>query len=227
MIDNSLSIAGPPVTKTVFFPNLNGLRTLAFLVVFLVHSFRTEYEHIKDTSLHRTISWFVSTSNLGVELFFVLSGFLITYLLLHEEKTNAKINVGHFYIRRFLRIWPLYFACVAFGFLIDPVLMKTLAGKVSSETANPWLFITFLSNFNSIINGEAEAQNLPILWSVAIEEQFYLFWPLLMILFRRNRMILFLLVIIGSTIFRYIHADNNLYMVFHTFSVVSDLAMGG
>src|SRR6185295_9036612 len=108
-------------TKKMFFPHLDGWRFLAFFSVFLFHSFGKGSGAIYDHSaIYRKISWLFQNGNLGVNFFFVLSGFLITFLLLNERDLNKKIDVGSFYLRRILRIWPLYFACVLFGFFVFP-----------------------------------------------------------------------------------------------------------
>src|SRR5205085_9627779 len=110
--------------------------------------------------------------NLGVNFFFVLSGFLITYLLIEEKKLTGKIHIGNFWIRRILRIWPLYFACVFIGFVLFP-FAKHMAGGTSAETADPWYYLAFINNFDYIKKGLPDSPGLGVLWSVAIEEQFY------------------------------------------------------
>jgi peptidoglycan/LPS O-acetylase OafA/YrhL len=215
------------MTNRIYFPNLDGLRFIAFFSVFLYHSGHTEFDYIHQSDWYDLVKrGFFSFGHLGVNFFFVLSGFLITYLLMHEENKTKKIDIPSFYMRRFLRIWPLYFFCLAFGFLFFPFL-KSLLGQTPDETANPYLFVSFLSNINNIQNGLPDASILGVLWSVAIEEQFYIFWPLLIIAFRKNRTILFLLIITGSVIFRYFHLNQPEVIFFHTFSVVSDMALGG
>src|ERR1700740_1515785 len=93
--------------QKIYFPNLNGLRFIAAFLVIIHHT-----EQIKSM-LHihslAKISFVAKAGKYGVILFFVLSGFLITYLLLAEENTFKKISIRQFYIRRMLRIWPLYF----------------------------------------------------------------------------------------------------------------------
>jgi peptidoglycan/LPS O-acetylase OafA/YrhL len=215
------------MTSKVYFPNLDGLRFIAFFSVFLYHSGHTDFAYIKQSDWYALVKGDIfSFGHLGVNFFFVLSGFLITYLLMHEENQTKKIDIPNFYMRRFLRIWPLYFFCLAFGFLIFPFL-KSLLGQTPNETADPLLFLTFLSNINNIQNGLPDASILGVLWSVAIEEQFYIFWPILVIIFRKNRTILFLLIITGSVIFRYFNLHRSEVIYFHTLSVVSDMALGG
>src|SRR4051794_13937383 len=106
-----------------YLPNLDGLRFMCFLSVFFFHSFHTGYDHIKYSEPYVFIKWTVfQNGNLGVNFFFVLSGFLITRLLLDEKSRNGKIHIFNFYIRRVLRIWPLFYFCLIFGFIIFPLL---------------------------------------------------------------------------------------------------------
>lgn len=164
--------------KTLYFENLDGLRFLSFLSVFFYHSFYTGSEAIKASPVYHFVKTDVfGNGNLGVNFFFVLSGFLITYLLLEEKKTNGQISLGRFWMRRILRIWPLFFLMVLFGFVAFP-LIKQAFGQAPAETAHLVSYLTFTNNFDFIANGPPDSSVLGVLWSVAIEEQFYLLWPL-------------------------------------------------
>ena len=126
----------------VYFPNLDGLRFFCFLSVFFFHSFATDYESVKQSSLYAFQDSLFANGNLGVNFFFVLSGFLITYLLFAEKSRFQKVNIPNFYVRRILRIWPLFYCCVFFGFVIFPYL-KQLFGDTPNETANPICYLFF------------------------------------------------------------------------------------
>lgn len=223
MTDLSTQIKGN--SKRRQFPNLDGLRTLAFLGVYFYHSFHTEYSEIKQNSIYLFVTNFFRNGDLGVNFFFVLSGFLITHLLMLEESKLGKISLLKFYMRRLLRIWPLYFGCVLFGFVFFPMI-KSLFGQVPSETADFMLFLSFLGNFNNIFNGLPDASILGVLWSVAIEEQFYLIWPLLLMIFTKRRNLLIAIIIVGNLLFRLYYFDNPTFLYFHTLSVMSNLAIG-
>ncbi|HEV8506315.1 MAG TPA: acyltransferase [Chitinophagaceae bacterium] len=212
----------------VFFTNLDGLRFFCFLSVFLFHSFATDYQNIKASGSYHFIKGFlVANGNLGVNFFFVLSGFLITYLLFSEKEKYRKISVGNFYIRRILRIWPLFYFCVFFGFVIFPILKRAL-GQVPSETAHPLSYLFFLNNIDFIKTGLPDSSELGVLWSVAIEEQFYLVWPILIALIPRTRIrFVFLFIILSTFCFRFYYHNNPLILEFHTFSCISDMAVGG
>src|SRR6516225_9567914 len=107
---DTVPIAPEPVTSKipkVFFPNLDGLRFIAFFMVFLQHGFAQPIDKLGAAlGLPTTLTrWPHDTGGLGVSFFFVLSGFLITYLILTEVKSTGRLDVIAFYIRRTLRIW--------------------------------------------------------------------------------------------------------------------------
>jgi peptidoglycan/LPS O-acetylase OafA/YrhL len=225
-----LSTEHPPATiekPKIFFPNLDGLRFFSFLVVFFSHIFSTKYEYISNASWYKLFKGRIfSDGDLGVSFFFVLSGFLITYLLLKEKEFSGKIDVKSFYIRRALRIWPLYYFSVFFGFVLFPVI-KSYLGQIPDETANPVLCSVFLNNFDRIIHGPPDSSVLSVLWSVAIEEQFYLIWPILFFLTpAKYYHYLFLLVITMSLAYRIINIGDR-WIEINSLGVISDMAIGG
>jgi peptidoglycan/LPS O-acetylase OafA/YrhL len=105
----------------VYFPNLNSLRFLAALLV-IVHHIEQYKEMLGLSNIFHNHS-IQLMSKIGVTLFFALSGFLITYLLLVEQKELGKINIRAFYIRRILRIWPLYYLIIFLAFFIFPAIV--------------------------------------------------------------------------------------------------------
>lgn len=118
---------------------------------------------------------FVKNGAMGVDLFFLISGFLITSLLLHEKTLREKIDIKSFYLRRILRIWPLYYFIIAFAYFF--------AHYFTGETffrkdIYPHLF--FVSNFTMLSANSWCVGKLFVLWSICIEEQFYLVIPLLL-----------------------------------------------
>lgn len=211
----------------IYFPNLDGLRFFSFFIVFMTHALSTDNLAIMQLGWYKHIKLRIfSNGELGVSFFFVLSGFLISYLLLKEKELTNKINVGAFYIRRILRIWPLYYFVLLFGFFVFPVL-KAQFGQVPHETSDPLLCFTFLNNFDRIYNGDSDASIITILWSVAIEEQFYLIWPILFfIVTPKNYKYIFIAVMFISTLFRTLYISKT-KIDFHTLGVISDMAIGG
>jgi len=220
-------------SEKVYFPNLDGLRFIAFLLVFLQHGFYIFFKNFEGVSFFtdQMIRLLFVNGGTGVQIFFVLSGFLITYLILKEVEYKGRLNLSFFYMRRTLRIWPLYFATVLFAFVIYPFL-KGLLGIHSDLCSRPWYYFTFLSNFDSIHIAKScpgrDAMTQGIVWSVSIEEQFYLFWPVLFFTFpRKMYWAIFPLVIFASLAFKLFNRTDETVLYFHTLSVVSDLAIGG
>ena len=212
------------------FENLNGLRFIGAFMVFLFHAFtinREVWGDFFESTPFIVLRKLTSIGHYGVNLFFVLSGFLITYLLLKELREHGKIHVGFFLIRRILRLWPLYFVIVLFGFFLFPHL------PFGIRTVHEfWRYCLFLSNFDEIINGSRDSLNfLTATWSVSIEEQFYIGWGLVIGFFQwktiRSFQLFFLVVIGSSFAFRLYYTGNPSFLYYHTLSVISDMAVGG
>jgi len=214
------------MTKKVYFENLDGLRFLCFLSVFFFHSFHTEFDYIKSTDVYHLVKRDIfGNGNIGVNFFFVLSGFLITYLLIEEKKLNGQIDVRKFWIRRILRIWPLFYLCVIIGFFIFPII-KSAFGQIPHETASIGYYLTFTNNFDFLKKGLPDASLLGVLWSVAIEEQFYFIWPAILYLLPVNKYWIAFSSILGiSLLFRAFNTTYNAHE-FHTLSCVGDMAIG-
>ncbi len=218
-----------------YFDNLDGLRFFCFLSVFLFHSFHTEIPAVKESGVFNFVKFSLFGNGfLGVNFFFVLSGFLITYLLIKEKSRNGQIHIVNFWIRRVLRIWPLYFACVFYGFVIFPYT-KIMAGAQPNETANIWYYLGFISNFDYINKGLPDSPGLGVLWSVAIEEQFYLVWPVILSLFAvRKFWVPLVTILAGSLVYRAVVGASGLphekilrLHEMHTLSCIGDMALGG
>jgi peptidoglycan/LPS O-acetylase OafA/YrhL len=179
-------------TKNIYLPNLNGLRFVAAMFVFISH-----VEVAKNTfniPNSTTALFFDTIGRLGVILFFVLSGLLITYLLLQEEQQEQTISIKKFYARRILRIWPLYFLIVAFALFVAPRLdFFKLDNCVSDLNSNNILPISLLFLFflpNGVVSYFGVVPYAAQTWSIGVEEQFYLAWPLLLKKIK-NRAVLF------------------------------------
>jgi peptidoglycan/LPS O-acetylase OafA/YrhL len=148
-------------------PQLDAVRGLAVLLVLLHNTDRYPALHLQPIS---TNGW------MGVDLFFVLSGLLITGILLDTKQSDGYFR--NFYARRCLRIWPLYFSALLFMFVIVPILRPSEAHTVFEARSSPWwAYPLFLQNFLVPIPIAATGL-LGVTWSLAVEEQFYLVWPL-------------------------------------------------
>ena len=179
--------------KKIQFPGLNGVRFIAALLVIVDHT-----ELFKSYLGYPTLwanSYSAYLGAFGVSIFFVLSGFLITYLLL-EEQQEAPIRIRHFYYRRILRIWPLYYLIVVLGFFVIPHLDFFQVPIYSSDMGDSLhrllLFVGLAANVAFVYLPTVPFAN--VLWSVAVEEQFYLFWPHVVRIKRYLLWIMFLLL---------------------------------
>ena len=221
------------VNKTkVFFPNLDALRFFAFFFVYLSHTNIGDLliANIENGLIRAIIKFIFHNGELGVSVFFVLSGFLITYLIITEINNNGRLDIKAFYIRRTLRIWPLYFLVLIFGFELYPFL-KELLGIHSDLCSRPLFYYLFLSNFDLIHIRQLcpgnEAMINGITWSVAIEEQFYLIWPIFFIFIsKRIFPYLFIILLVLGFIFRFNNLSDNHILYYHTLSVFGDLIIG-
>jgi peptidoglycan/LPS O-acetylase OafA/YrhL len=196
-------------------PQLDGLRAIAILMIFV--------NHWTPWSYQIGLPW----GNFGVDLFFVLSGFLITEILLEsrrymeEDGQSLFLTLRQFYIRRTIRIFPLYYA-----FLI-------VYGAISQSWINeltPWLWTYTLNLFRVLINSDWGGP-ISHLWSLSVEEQFYLVWPWIILLTPRRFLLpVLLLSVAAGPATKIIFAMNGLSdraIRFFTLSCLDTLALGG
>jgi peptidoglycan/LPS O-acetylase OafA/YrhL len=164
--------------RNVYFPNLNGVRFLAAFGVIIHHV--EQYKYVLKEPNHWDLPFFDQVGKLCVILFFVLSGFLITYLLLREREVTGGIAVGPFYVRRMLRIWPLYYLLAGLGLFVFPHLTVFYLPGFTEAVHNDFakkvlLMAVILPNLVTV-----PIPGIYQLWSIGVEEQFYLLWPVLM-----------------------------------------------
>jgi len=198
-------------------PALDGLRAVAFLAVFLSH-LRVPYPR---------------GGSFGVDIFFVLSGFLITYLLCNERDRTGDISLGNFYKRRALRLYPALLTMC--GFLLAYYRVTELSKPEWSDCIKRvWVALLYLTNWYTAFD-LMSCGNLSHTWSLACEEQYYLLWPLLLCVMIRLKVsgvgiigfALFLIVL--GTSFRawYWHAHQSDLRIYYSVDLHSDgLLMG-
>jgi peptidoglycan/LPS O-acetylase OafA/YrhL len=155
------------ISRLPYLPGLDGMRALAVAAVMIYHA------------NHR---W-LSGGFLGVEVFFVISGYLITLLLIAEHERRGRIDLLQFWKRRFRRLLPALFVMMATLAVYMALFRRTPLGRTRGDFAGG---IFYISNWYQIVVGQgytAAEAFVPLrhLWSLAVEEQFYLFWPLLMV----------------------------------------------
>ncbi|SEC88346.1 Peptidoglycan/LPS O-acetylase OafA/YrhL, contains acyltransferase and SGNH-hydrolase domains [Tenacibaculum sp. MAR_2009_124] len=163
----------PQLNRRFYLPELDGLRFFAFLLVFIHH--HPLVSKVPVLSNLHTYGW------IGVDLFFCLSAFLFAKLLIAEHKKTHTINLKRFYIRRFFRIWPIYFlfTTVAVSIFISSTdITSNLSLRILG-------LFTFTDNIFTAIYNYNPIPFVPHLWTISYEEQFYLLIPFLILLLVR------------------------------------------
>ncbi len=183
--------------EDIYFKNLDGLRFLAAFAVIIGHCQSMLFKGTDKLGHEigiRVYSPFADKlGSFGVDFFFVLSGFLISYLLMKEIEETQTVKVRHFYMRRFLRIWPLYFAVgityilcgTTFSLFFDGWLgYPPLVQSQGQLLENLMYLSTFSINFQTLLQLGNQFQ-VGHFWSLAVEEQFYLLWAPVFWVFRK------------------------------------------
>jgi peptidoglycan/LPS O-acetylase OafA/YrhL len=154
--------------RTIYFKGLNGIRAIASLIVVIWHT--DQFSRLFNLS---EIGFYTNgMDGHAVDIFFVLSGFLITYLLLVEKEKTKSIHLKNFYFRRILRIWPLYYLSVIISVIL---IYLGIVPKLSHLTSSIFLYTFLMANVAYLLN--LAISSIMPLWSVGVEEQFYLIWP--------------------------------------------------
>lgn len=201
------------------------VRFIAFFFVFIHHfvykggnSISQEPETYWTNTFVDSVTFFGSE---GVTIFFCLSGYLLSRILIGELRTTGTLSVRSFYLRRILRIWPLYFSFVLVCLLIAPLL----GDQVITKSELPYL-LSFSYNWQQLVTGDSRGM-AAILWSISVEEQIYLVLPILLVIFSRwgfEKLAIFLVLIgIFCRILFYMN-EQSLYR--NTFSYMSTIGIG-
>lgn len=211
--------------KIKYFKELNALRFIGFVGIFFGHVFFSNDIEIVNSKIYSSLySYGKILGFISIDSFFVLSSFLITWKGLEELKITKKFKFKNFLIRRSLRIWPLYFLVILLGFLIE--FMKSYYTQDISSLPSFWSFILFILNFDIIKNGYEFLFFMVFMWSISVEEQFYIFWALVLKWFQNHLLKVSLLIILISIIFRIYFIDDSLNLNFHTVSALGNFGVG-
>lgn len=221
--------------KSVYIPQFDVIRFFAAFMIVIYHSYIAwkgwyGIPHILTTDdqanfsvFGRHLDQFIRNLPIGVDIFFFISGYLLTYLLVLEKQKYNKINIPKFYVRRGLRIWPLYFFLVA----ITPFLVNWLGEKQPVY----WSTIAMLNNFQTIWTQTWEYP-FSHFWSICIEEHFYLFWPIIVAFVPSRKLVSAIILLIGVSLgyklYTYMFLPGNWYHLYlHTLSRMDVILLGG
>ena len=222
----------PPPADKVRFPNLNALRFFAAIAVVLFHMEHKKSLYGLPTFWHKW--YFLSTIGYhAVTFFFVLSGFLITYLLLKERDTFGSISIRRFYGRRVLRILPVYLMTLLVGFFVLPHLaLFHVPGQSEAMEKHFWpafgLSLAFLSNL--VLAMYSNLASVDQTWSVSTEEQFYLFWPIVMTFLPRKWLVatmVLIAVVLGAFRYHYATSPTSVVALLFMLNRFGCMAIGG
>lgn len=208
---------------------LDGLRGIAVILVMALHLFKraayfTEHPVLEAFTTFTTVGW------VGVDIFFTLSGFLITSILL-KSKTDEHY-FRNFYVRRVLRIFPLYYAAIAFVLLFAPKVEPEFTAQLG--TALP-IMLLYQQNWALLFKDFHITQYLGITWSLAIEEQFYLIWPFIVYKLDREKLVKFsvgyiLVCILGRALGTLLWPDlgqSSTFFYYTSFARFEEMLFGG
>ena len=167
------------LSKRFYFPELDAIRIFLFFGVWAYHAVPLQDHYYVEHHIPQVLASLIATAikacMCSLDVFFILSAFLITELLLRERALRGAVDLKTFYVRRLLRIWPLYFFVIALAAFLS---LFDRSQTVGWSYALSFLF--FVGNWIMAIRGFPRATILVPLWSVSFEEQFYLLWPLVL-----------------------------------------------
>jgi len=211
--------------KAKYFKELNSLRFIGFIGIFFGHVFFSNSPEIINSKLYATVfNYGKILGFISIDSFFVLSSFLITWKALEEIKFTNKFQFKNFLIRRSLRIWPLYFFIVFIGFLLE--YLKSHYFFESEKLPSIWNFVLFILNYNIIENGYNFLFFMVFMWSISVEEQFYIFWAITIKWFNKYLFGISFLIIFISLFFRIYFINDSLSLNFHTASALGNFGIG-
>lgn len=195
----------PVKEKRRHFHTFDALRFFAFFKVFLLHL---------PITVFPWFNYMRAGGGIGVQFFFVLSGFLITYIILEEKNREGQFRLKHFFARRILRIWPLYYLMILVAFLTPFITERLLHVTTSSEGYTPdwWMSLLFLENYKIMATGtHPNVSPLGVMWSLCIEEHFYIIWGLLLYFFSVRKLPVIIVVSVAvGIISRYVYARSGI-----------------
>jgi peptidoglycan/LPS O-acetylase OafA/YrhL len=218
-----------PKRQRFYRPELDSLRFFAFFGVFVFHVIPNDPQfyqthHLLTPAVIPLICAVSGAGAFGVDLFFALSAYLITTLLIREEEIRGSIDARAFYVRRILRIWPLYFFFIAVAALV------TIWDR-TQHLGWPYVagYLLLSGNWVYVLLGLPHSIASP-LWSVSIEEQFYLLWPLALRHLSRRQLVFVVigLLVLANLVRAFLVLTHSLgaAVEYNTFARIDAIALG-
>ncbi len=205
------------ISEKKYYPQLDAIRGLSVLAVFFYHA----YKPTDGTYLIQSFwVWFFSKMYLGLDVFFILSAFLLTLLGINEYKKNGNFSFKNYFIRRALRIWPLYYVIMFFAFVVLKLFQKYTGQQITLPPAGWYLF--FISNFYLL----GHVFFLRLLWTLSVEEQFYFVWGLCLLFFQKNLGWIIFIFALTSLAFNIAAVSKGIDIYFNTLTYLLDMMVG-
>lgn len=206
------------IKKQLYYPQLDSIRGLSFLGIFLYHSL---HPGIGTGWVNAFLKYLFDQLPLAIDVFFLLSSFLLTRLGLVEYEKRQNFSFVNYFTRRVLRIWPLYYVLMFFSFIIFPLIALKVGASMSLP--DPLFYVFFVSNFYHVDH----VFFLRILWTLSVEEQFYLVLGVALKFFAKYLARIFSLFLIVSVIYSAFFSSTDSSAYFHTLTYFFDFAAGG
>lgn len=202
-------------------PELDTIRFLSIVLVVLHHQFFRDYA---------ALSWFTDHGWVGVDIFFGMSGFLITSILIKELEQSKTLKLRTFWYKRMLRLWPSWFFTLGLSFLMVYFISRNTPHVREALLDRWWHYPLHVANYSYIFSGKIHTL-FSHFWSLAVEEHFYLLWPLILFFMRTKKGILGATwaLILASFAFRLYHLQSGAsehLLSFSTHTRIDELLMG-
>lgn len=204
-------------TKKVYYPQLDAIRGISVLSVFIFHAYKPI---LNESTIQKFIAFILAHMGMGLDVFFILSAFLLTYLGMNEFEKTGKFSFKNYFVRRVLRIWPLYFLLMFFSFVILKLVQHYTGQQITLPPPQWYLF--FVSNFYY----PPHVFFLRLLWTLSVEEQFYILWGICLLFFQKNLKVVIIILSIISTVFIVIQTLRGVGIYLHTLTYIIDMMAG-
>ena len=207
----------PGEKSKIYFPQLDSIRGMSFIAIFLFHTLVINYKKLFAGDF---VQYLFNSLPLAIDVFFILSSFLLTYLALNEYKKRGNFSFKNYFTRRVLRIWPLYYFIFILAFIIFPFLANFLHLKMTLPA--PLYYALYIANFYTIDH----VFFLKFLWTISVEEQFYLLWGFFLRFFHKNLSKVIVILFLISISFTLYSIFNGIKYYFNTLTYLFDFGSG-
>lgn len=205
------------VEEKKYFPQLDAIRGISVLAVFFFHGYKP---NLGTSLFEKFLSFTLSHLAMGLDVFFILSSFLLTLLGITEYEKTGGFSLKNYFIRRVLRIWPLYYTIMFFSFVILKIVESYTKHQISLPPPAWYLF--FISNFYL----PDHVFFLRLLWTLSVEEQFYLLWGICLLFFQKKLKIVIGVLALISLSFILFQTLNRVGIYFNTLTYIIDMMAG-